>query len=198
MGIFREDFLRWMVYNVRVRNRNRNRSADAPRRRVAADNFGGQWPQPISHGNLQQIVTAPPKPGNGGLPKPPLPKGGASATPRRGDSVAKATDFFPIPYSLFPKKPFHIGFLGMISANCESLSHGYAVPAPFSKGAFGAGLWLLRFRPRNIKYAQIPLTYNRFYCIFDLETPKKTPCRLADGASPLPGIGAGCGKEEFP
>ncbi len=31
--------------------------------------------------------------------------------PRRGDSVAKATDFFPIPSSLFPKKPspFHIG-----------------------------------------------------------------------------------------
>ena len=50
---------------------------------------------------------------------PPGHCGGASAPPRRGDSAGKATDFFPIPYSLFPKKPFHIGFLGMISASCR-------------------------------------------------------------------------------
>ena len=36
----------------------------------------GVPPVAISHGNLQQIVTAPPVPGIGGLPKPPLPKGG--------------------------------------------------------------------------------------------------------------------------
>ena len=53
----------------------------------------GQCPRTISHGNLQQIVTAPPAPGNvtwlkkTHRPKPPLPKGGASATPRRGDST---------------------------------------------------------------------------------------------------------------
>ena len=31
---------------------------------------------------------------------------------------------------------FPHGFVLSRSANCESLSHGYAVPAPFSKGAF--------------------------------------------------------------
>ena len=72
-----------------------------------------------AHGSLLRIVTAPPVPGIGGLPKAPLAKGGCLGLPRRGDSVAKATDFFPIPYSLFPKKPFHIGFLGMISACCK-------------------------------------------------------------------------------
>ena len=42
---------------------------------------------------------------------PPGHCGGASATPRRGDSVAKATDLFTIHSSLFTKKPspFHIG-----------------------------------------------------------------------------------------
>ena len=55
-------------------------------------------------------------------PKPPLPKGGASAPPRRGD-----------------KRPsgFHMGsYFGKVPP-VESLSHGYAVPAPFGKGAFG-------------------------------------------------------------
>ena len=96
-------------------------------------------------------------------------------------------------------EPFHLGLCLWESANCESLSQKSKIFASSHRpGAFGADLWLLRFRPRNIKYAQIPLTYHGFCCTFDLETPKKTPCRLADGASPLPGIGAGCGKEEFP
>ena len=56
----------------------------------------------------------------GGAPKPPLPKGGASAAPRRGDSEAGRSP--------------HRSVLSE-SANCESLSHGCAVPAPFSKGA---------------------------------------------------------------
>ena len=43
----------------------------------------------------------PDPPGIGGLPKPPLPKGGGLAKPNRGDSVAKATDLFTIHYSLF-------------------------------------------------------------------------------------------------
>ena len=34
---------------------------------------------------------------------------------------------------------FHIGFLRIGSACCESLSHAYGVPAPFNKGAFGLG-----------------------------------------------------------
>ena len=50
----------------------------------------------------------------GAATKPPLPKGGASATPRRGDSAAKATELFT--YSLF-----------LIPAICL---------APLEKGAF--------------------------------------------------------------
>ena len=48
----------------------------------------------------------------GAQTKAPLAKGGCLGLPRRGDSVAKATDFFPIPSSLFPKKPspFHMGW----------------------------------------------------------------------------------------
>ena len=44
--------------------------------------------------------------------KAPLVKGGCLGLPRRGDSVAKATDLFTIPSSLFTKKLslFHIGW----------------------------------------------------------------------------------------
>ena len=72
-------------------------------------------------------------------PKPPLPKGGASAPPRRGDTQAPPGYFLPNHSSLFPKKPspFHMGsYFGKVPA-VESLSHGCAVPAPFGKGAFG-------------------------------------------------------------
>ena len=64
---------------------------------------------------------------------PPLPKGGASAPPRRGDSVAKATDFFPIPSSLFTKKPspFHMGlcFRKVPTVN-PSVKNQRFLPAP--------------------------------------------------------------------
>ena len=46
---------------------------------------------------------------------------------------------------------FHIGFLKKESACCESLSHGYAVPAPFGKGAF--------WRPVSF-YGAIPGFFN--------------------------------------
>ena len=97
----------------------------------------GQCPQPISHGNLQQIVTAPPVPGIGGLPKPPLPKGGASAC--RGGGIPwtrpRTYSLFTIHSSLKMPFPFPHGFVLWWSANCESLSHASGVPAPFSKGA---------------------------------------------------------------
>ena len=70
---------------------------------------------------------------------PPGHCGGASAAPRRGDSAGKACGtsyLFPLHYSL-KTFPFPHGFVLWWSANCESLSHGYAVPAPFHKGAFG-------------------------------------------------------------
>ena len=60
--------------------------------------------------------------------------------PRRGDSVAKATDFFPIPSSLFPKKPspFHMGwYFGKAPTVNPSVKNQRFLPAPFSKGAFG-------------------------------------------------------------
>ena len=92
---------------------------------------------------LQRPVTLPG--GNrGSAPKPPLPKGGASAPPRRGDTQAPPGYFLPIPSSLFPKKPspFHMGsYFGKVPA-VESLSHGSAVPAPFNKGAFGCPVTL--------------------------------------------------------
>ena len=53
-------------------------------------------------------------------PKPPLPKGGASAC--RGGGIPQA--------GRFPHR-----FVLSRSTSCESLSHGYAVPAPFGKGA---------------------------------------------------------------
>ena len=59
--------------------------------------------------------------------------------PRRGDSPGKACGtsyLFPLHYSL-KTFPFPHGFVLWWSANCESLSHGCAVPAPFGKGAFG-------------------------------------------------------------
>ena len=52
-----------------------------------------------------------------------MPKGGASAPPRRGDKRLAG---------------FHIGWCFCESPHCESLSHGFAVPAPFSKGALRA------------------------------------------------------------
>ena len=74
-------------------------------------------------------------PGIGGLPKPPLPKGGGLAKPNRGDSAAKATDLFTIHSSLKMPFPFPHGSVLMGSACCESLSHASGVPAPFGKGA---------------------------------------------------------------
>ena len=61
------------------------------------------------------------------------------AKPNRGDSAGKACGtsyLFPLHYSL-KTFPFPHRFVLSRSTNCESLSHGYAVPAPFSKGAFG-------------------------------------------------------------
>ena len=75
----------------------------------------------------------------GAAMKPPLPKGGGLAKPNRGDSAGKACGtsyLFPLHYSL-KTFPFPHRFVLSRSTNCESLSHGYAVPAPFSKGAFG-------------------------------------------------------------
>ena len=88
----------------------------------------GVPPVAISHGNLLRIVTAPPVPGNvtaveiDARTKAPLVKGGWFCLwQNRGDSVAKATDFFPIPSSLFPKKPspFHMGLYFLRSACCR-------------------------------------------------------------------------------
>ena len=68
---------------------------------------------------------------------PPGHCGGASASPRRGDSAGKACGtsyLFPLHYSL-KTFPFPHGFVLWWSANCESLSHASGVPAPFHKGA---------------------------------------------------------------
>ena len=72
-------------------------------------------------------------------PKPPLRKGGGLAKPNRGDTQAPPGYFLPNHSSLFPKKPspFHIGLYFEEVSAVESLSHGFAVPAPFGKGAFG-------------------------------------------------------------
>ena len=70
---------------------------------------------------------------------PPGHCGGASASPRRGDSAGKACGtsyLFPLHYSL-KTFPFPHGFVLWWSANCESLSHASGVPAPFHKGACG-------------------------------------------------------------
>ena len=69
---------------------------------------------------------------------PPGHCGGASAPPRRGDTQAPPGYFLPNHSSLFPKKPspFHIGLYFEEVPAVESLSHGFAVPAPFRKGAF--------------------------------------------------------------
>ena len=60
--------------------------------------------------------------------------------PRRGDSVAKATDLFTIHYSLFTKKLslFHIGwYFEEVPTVNPSVKNQRFLPAPFSKGAFG-------------------------------------------------------------
>ena len=70
----------------------------------------------------------------------PLAKGGCLGNAEAGGFRRQSLrNFLPIPSSLFPKKPspFHMGsYFGKVPA-VESLSHGYAVPAPFHKGAFG-------------------------------------------------------------
>ena len=79
-----------------------------------------------------------------GSTKAPLAKGGWFCLwQNRGDTQALPGYFFPNHSSLFTKKPspFHMGlylFVLWESANCESLSHAYGVPAPFSKGALRA------------------------------------------------------------
>ena len=107
-----------------------------------------QCPLTIPHGGFLRFVTAPPVPGIGGRPKPPLRKGGASAPPRRGDTQAPPGYFLPNHSYLFPKKPspFHIGSYFCESPHCESLSHGCAAPAPFDKGAFGCAADTGRWR----------------------------------------------------
>ena len=60
--------------------------------------------------------------------------------PRRGDSVAKATDLFTIHSSLFTKKLslFHIGwYFEEVPTVNPSVKNQRFLPAPFSKGAFG-------------------------------------------------------------
>ena len=76
----------------------------------------------------------------GAQTKAPLAKGGCLGLPRRGDSAGKATDFFPIPSSLFPKKPspFHMGsYFGKAPTVNPSVKNQRFLPAPFGKGAFG-------------------------------------------------------------
>ncbi len=73
-------------------------------------------------------------------PKPPWPLWGCLGLPRRGDSVAKATDLFTIPSSLFTKKIslFHIGwYFEEVPAVNPSVKNQRFLPAPFGKGAFG-------------------------------------------------------------
>ena len=81
--------------------------------------------------------------------KAPLAKGGCLGTAEAGGFRRQSLrNFLPIPSSLFPKKPspFHMGsYFGKVPA-VESLSHGYAVPAPFGKGAFLCPVSLLRCR----------------------------------------------------
>ena len=164
VGIFREDFLRWMVYNVRVRNWNRNRSARMPPGgesppTISAASGRSQFRTgifsksllsrqcPVSLLRCSRCIDQSP-PCERGVPRQ-----------RRGGGIPQSGSF---PH----------GFVLSRSANCKSLSQKSKIFASSHRpGAFGADLWLLRFRPRNIKYAQIPLTYNRFYCMFDLETP---------------------------
>ncbi len=54
--------------------------------------------------------------------------------------MAKATDFFPIPSSLFTKKPspFHMGlYFQKVPTVNPSVKNQRFLPAPFGKGAFG-------------------------------------------------------------
>ena len=72
--------------------------------------------------------------------KAPLAKGGCLGLPRRGDSVAKATDFFPIPSSLFPKKPspFHMGrYFGKAPTVNPSVKNQRFLPAPTGREPLG-------------------------------------------------------------
>ena len=70
----------------------------------------------------------------------PLVKGGCLGLPRRGDSVAKATDLFTIHSSLFTKKLslFHIGwYFEEVPTVNPSVKNQRFLPAPFGKGACG-------------------------------------------------------------
>ena len=74
--------------------------------------------------------------------------------PRRGDSVAKATDLFTIHYSLFTKKLslFHIGwYFEEVPTVNPSVKNQRFLPAPFSKGAFGCGIDTGRVREVAIR-----------------------------------------------
>ena len=90
----------------------------------------GESPLTISHDGFLRIVLSLTRPVSllryrwMRSPKPPLPKGGASATPRRGDTQAPPGYFLPNHSSLFTKKPspFHIGlYFGKVPP-VESLS----------------------------------------------------------------------------
>ena len=102
---------------------------------------------------------------------PPGHCGGASATPRRGDTQAPPGYFLPNHSSLFTKKPspFHMGwYFGKAPTVNPSVKNQRFLPAPFSKGALRAvpadnsARWLsaIRYCPSNARYrrsAKAPL-----------------------------------------
>ena len=93
--------------------------------------IGGESPQTISHGNLQQIVTAPPMPGIVTAVEVGVsitfikyhPKIKPSAYPPLAPSVTATPCQLP-PGGSYGLVPFYMGLCLWESANCESLSHG--------------------------------------------------------------------------
>ena len=85
-----------------------------------AISHAGVPPVAISHGSLLRFVLSLTRPVSAACQSPPCQRG--VPRQRRGGGIPQSVSF---PH----------GFVLSRSANCESLSHGCAVPAPFGKGA---------------------------------------------------------------
>ena len=114
----------------------------------------GQCPQPFSHDSFLRIVTSLTRPvsllrcSRCVDQSPPCQRGVVWRSQTGGipRHCLGTSSLITLHYSL-KSLPFPHGFVLWESSNCESLSHGCAVPAPFHKGAF--------FRPVSF-YCAIP------------------------------------------
>ena len=114
----------------------------------------------------------------------PLAKGGCLGTAEAGGFRGQGHgtySLFTIHYSLFTKKPspFHMGwYFGGVPTVNPSVKNQRFLPAPFGKGAFGAGLWLFPFTHPYHLVVEVPAVNLQL-----------TPCPSKTMACRFPGSG---------